>query len=134
MLLSGWVVRFTAQSNYSMYWAFVTNRTTSYSPKMHSFVVPMDSSNNNVHRMNVFRKKNKVVLKSKSLICSTIHMVHTLDQAHMHISAYIFKIKYNIFGRLLPNYFFTIIKINNFRGDLTDISAVTNTLTHVEQH
>ena len=35
-----------------------------------------------------------------------------------------------IFGYFDPIIFFLIIKINNFRGDLSDISAETATLNH----
>ena len=49
---------------------------------------------------------------------------------HLHRSShFVFKIKYNVFGILLPKaMFYLIMKIINFRGDLTDVSTTTATL------
>ena len=50
-------------------------------------------------------------------------MFNSLKQALL-LSASFFKIKLNIFlDTLIQKIFFQIIKINNFRDDLTDISA-----------
>ena len=42
------------------------------------------------------------------------------------VSAFVLKIKQIFFGHFDPDFFFKIMKMNNFRGDLTDISVKKN--------
>ena len=47
-----------------------------------------------------------------------------------HISAYVFKIKHIIFWMLWSRFFYSIMKTNKFRGELSNTSAYDEPLAH----